>query len=314
MIKNKWYAILESKELKKDTPLYTMRMGKKLCLWRDTKNNIACIEDKCCHRGASIGAGFISGDNVACPFHGFEYDKNGKVVLIPANLKDQKVPYNFEVESFIVREEYDFIWLWYGDKDKVEGDVSFPDSLKNKKFSYQSLKDNWTNHYSRCIENQLDIVHVPFVHKTTIGKYAKKVIENLVVEVEDEKLIRFYTKNEKNKDDYKKYTYLEFYFPNTWQNIITESMRVFACFAPVDDNNTVIYIRYYQKIITTPVFRDIFNFSGIKYSKKVLEQDKNVVRTQSSTATKHNTEGEHLIMGDKPIIEYRNLRDKLKAK
>lgn len=39
MIKNMWYLILDSKELK-NKPLGITRFGEKLVLWRDNQNNI----------------------------------------------------------------------------------------------------------------------------------------------------------------------------------------------------------------------------------------------------------------------------------
>ena len=46
-----WYGVLDSKEVKKNKPLFAKRLNKNLVLWRDENNNICCIEDKCCHRG-----------------------------------------------------------------------------------------------------------------------------------------------------------------------------------------------------------------------------------------------------------------------
>lgn len=322
MIYNSWYVIASSKEIKKDKPLFLTRLNKKLALWRDTKGEVCCIDDKCCHRGASISHGKIIGDNIACPFHGFQFDKSGKTITIPANGKCEKVGNAYKVQGYKIKEEYDFIWLWYGESDKAHDILPFPDNLKDKSFSYSSLVDYWNCHYSRCIENQLDPVHVPFVHSTTIGKGNKTVINGPVVELEKEnRLLRFYVENvtdhcqkallDSQMTNYKEKTYIEFYFPNTWQNIISKKMRVFIAFSPVDENNTVIYLRYYQNIITAPIVKELFNLSGIKYSKIILNQDKKVVMTQPKEATSSNMH-EILIRGDRPISEYRQFRDSLK--
>ncbi len=50
MIYNMWYGVLDSKEVKKNKPLFAKRLNKNLVFWRDENNNICCIEDKCCHR------------------------------------------------------------------------------------------------------------------------------------------------------------------------------------------------------------------------------------------------------------------------
>ena len=197
----------------------------------------------------------------------------------------------------------------------------FPDDLKDKKFSYSTIKDEWHNHYTRCIENQLDVVHIAFVHSNTIGRGNKTVVNGPLVEIEND-ILKFYVNNvidkgqkalsasEMNKEDFKYFLY--FYFPNTWQNYIFEKMRIFGVFAPVDDENTVIYMRFYQKIINMPIVKSIINIIGKKYSDIVLKQDKNVVKTQSSKESYLGMKEEKLISGDKPIIIYRSTRDKLK--
>ena len=243
--------------------------------------------------------------------------------MIPANGKNTQVDERFFVESYEVRELYGLIWLWYGDKDKINDKIMFPDDLKDKKFSYSTIRDEWHNHYTRCIENQLDVVHVAFVHYNTIGKGNKTLVNGPLVELnEDTNTLKFYVNNvidngqkalsesEMKKEDFKYFLY--FYFPNIWQNYIFEKMRVFGVFAPVDDENTVIYIRFYQKLVNIPIIKNIVNFIGKKFSAYVLKQDKDVVKTQSSKESYLGMKEEKLIPGDMPIIAYRSHRDKLK--
>ncbi|PMP81182.1 MAG: aromatic ring-hydroxylating dioxygenase subunit alpha, partial [Caldisericum exile] len=72
MIKNQWYVVLSSKELK-DKPIGLTRFGEKLVMWR-TKNGIACIRDICAHRGASLSRGKIVEGHIQCPFQRLQYD------------------------------------------------------------------------------------------------------------------------------------------------------------------------------------------------------------------------------------------------
>ena len=318
MIYNQWYLILESKELKKNKPLRVKRLNETLALWRDGKGSICCIADQCCHRGASLGCGKIENGNLQCPFHGFIFDQTGNVRLIPANGKIKPVPETMKVHSYSTYEAYGFIWIWWGDDKKMGNEPFFFSELKN--FSYSSLKDNWKVHYSRAIENQLDVVHLPFVHKTTIGRGNKTLVNGPVV-VREGELLTFYVKNEIDDGktiplkpdeiaDYQDLFHLSFHYPNIWQNYISEKLRIFAAFVPVDEENTVIYIRYYQNIITFPPLRNLMNTIGKLSSLIILRQDKRVVEEQlpKKSGTKMN---EHLIMGDKPIVEYRIHRQEL---
>ena len=63
----------------------------------------------------------------------------------------------------------------------------FPGELDG--FVYSEIEDHWNTHYSRAIENQLDVVHVPIVHYNTIGRGNKTLINGPKVIFEDGNLI-----------------------------------------------------------------------------------------------------------------------------
>ena len=318
MIYNQWYVILESKELKKRKPLKVRRFSEYLALWRDESNNVCCIADKCCHRGVSLSCGRIINGKLECPFHGFIYDKSGEVRTIPANGKSSPVPEVMKVRAYKTFEAYGLIWLWWGDDDKMTPEPFFFKELEH--FSYSTFKDHWKVHYSRAIENQLDVVHLPFVHKTTIGRGDKTLVNGPVV-IREGELITFYVNNVKDdgnsvpmKPDeivgYENFFHLQFHYPNIWQNYISDKIRAFAAFVPVDEENTVIYIRYYQNLIKIPILKELFNYTGKISSIIILRQDKRVVITQLPKKSVLITD-ERLIIGDKPIIEYRKHRQEL---
>lgn len=318
MIYNQWYIILESKELKNHKPLEIKRLNENLVLWRDEKGTVCCIADRCCHRGASLSCGKIVKGNLECPFHGFIYDEKGRVQVIPANGKKRPLPETMKVAGYKTFEAHGFIWLWWGDDDKITEEPFFFKELEH--FSYSGLKDHWNVHYSRAIENQLDVVHLPFVHKTTIGRGNKTLVNGPVVIREDE-LITFYVSNTEDDGktlplkpneipDYKKLFHLYFHYPNIWQNYISDKIRILAAFVPVDEENSIIYIRYYQDLIKIPLLRELFNYIGKVTSIIILKQDKRVVIKQLPKKSDLRMD-EKLIIGDGPIIEYRKHRNEL---
>jgi len=233
MIYNQWYIVLESKELQKTRPLKLKRFNEHLAMWRDKANSVCCISDTCCHRGVSLSCGKIKNGNLECPFHGFIFDKSGAVASIPANGKNNPVPKIMKVKSYKTYEAYGFIWIWWGDDDKVTGKPFFFKELED--FSFSSFKDHWNVHYSRAIENQLDVVHLPFVHRSTIGRGNKTLINGPVV-IRDNELITFYVNNVKDDGntsplkpdeikDYQNFFHLQFHYPNIWHNFISEKIR-----------------------------------------------------------------------------------------
>lgn len=319
MIKNQWYAVLDSKELKKNKPIGVTRFSQKLVFWRDELDNISCIFDKCCHRGASLALGKVENNHIECPFHGFKYDSSGKVISIPANGKDKQVPSNFKVNSYIAKEAYGFIWVWYGDPRENLPEIKFFEELKES-FSYGGFSEHWGVHYTRAIENQLDVVHLPFVHNTTIGRGNKTLVNGPVVKWKED-LMTFYVKNEEDDgqtpqkpdeiEEYEKLFSLQLQMPNLWQNIISDKVRIVAAFAPVDEENTKIYLRFYQSFMKFPFLKQIINSLSNITNKIILHQDRRVVLTQLPKKSEL-TMGENLIQGDLPIIEFRRKREALK--
>ena len=289
MIRNQWYAVLNSKEVPKNRLTGVKRLGEKLAFWRTDKNEIVCIADKCCHRGASISTGKLVDGKAQCPFHGFQYDENGRVRLIPANGKAAPVPERYRVASYPAKDMYGFIWIFWGDNGLSVSEPAFFEDLKQG-FYYSEIRDHWPMHYTRCIENQMDVVHLPYVHHNTIGRGKQTVVYGPKVRWEGNELTWFVknvvddgTELAKSADEMGReedlFT-LKLIMPNIWHNIIADKVRIFAAFAPIDDENTMIYVRFYQSFMPIWGLRHIIGFAGNLSSRIILKQDKRVVVTQ----------------------------------
>ncbi len=299
------------------------RLGEKLVLWRTKENEIICLKDKCAHRGAALSGGQLcrGSETVECPFHGLQYDASGKCVVIPANGKNAIVPEQFKVHSYPIREAHDFIWMWWGDLKEDYPPLPFFNDI-DKEFSYKTYTETWPVHYSRAIENQLDVVHLPFVHYNTIGRGHRTLVHGpLVEEMKDKSGFRVWVYNEKDDGEKKPYTpeefpeefktfYIQFKFPHLWENNIGNSVRVFLAFVPIDEEHTLFYMRFYQKVVRMPLLKNLISWFGVKSSIIILHQDKSVVITQQPIKTALKM-GEKLIQGDSPILFYRKRRQEL---
>ncbi len=168
MIRKQWFVVLESKQVKKK-PIGVTRLGEKLVFWRGKGGKVNCAVDCCPHRKIALSLGEVHEDHIQCPFHGFEYDNSGRCVHIPANGVGGRIPGSVVLDSYPTFEDQGFIWIWWGDDppEDLQPPVFF-DNLDDT-FVYSSVQDPWKSHYSRAIENQLDVVHLPFIHHNTIG-------------------------------------------------------------------------------------------------------------------------------------------------
>ena len=327
MIPNQWYVILSSKEVKKNRVLGVKRLGQNMVVWRDSKGIPGVALDKCPHRGIKLSCGKVHHDHLQCPFHGFEYDQTGKCKFIPANGKATPVPEQIRATAYQVKEANGFIYLWWEDPAAgLTRQVSPTENLPwftdlDDSLVWTAMTDHWKAHYSRVIENQLDVVHVPFIHRTTIGRGIGPVVNGPYTKVFDHGL-SFWPGNEqdhgqtplrpdKMPEPSKKGTFLTFLFPNLWQNHIMDSMRIVVAFVPVDEHNTILYLRTYQKMVKIPVLKETYFLITKLFNLIVLHQDRRVVETHQPQATQLKMD-ENLISGDFPIILYRKRREELK--
>jgi phenylpropionate dioxygenase-like ring-hydroxylating dioxygenase large terminal subunit len=314
MFRNHWYAILDSRELGRGRPVGVKRLGEELVVWR-AADGVHCVADKCAHRGASLAAGCLAGERVRCPFHGLEFDGGGRCTLIPANGKAAPVPENFRVVSYPAREEHGFVWIWWGEPRETLPSLPFFDDLREG-LSWSGCADPWPVHFTRAVENQLDVAHLPFVHHNTIGRDGKTLVHGPLVRVDGDDM-KFWILSETDHgqmlmkpaefpEPREGQFHIHFRFPNLWQNWIGPKLRVFVSFTPVDEENTVLYMRFYQGFLRVPLLRGLVNRIGLFYSKIILHQDRRVVITQRPKRT-WLAMGENLFPADLPIVEFRRM-------
>lgn len=301
------------------------RLGEKLVFWRDGNGVISCLRDWCVHRGVKLSKGKIINHHLQCPFHGFEYDTSGKVTVIPANGKKASVPKAFKATSYPTHEGHGFIWIWYGENppENLEPPRFFLDI--DESFSYSEIQDPWNIHYSRAIENQLDVVHLPFVHADSIGRGNRTVVDGPGLKWIDPNMFYVYTHNrvddsvpplkpsefpvnQQPEPSFK----LEFIFPHLWQNHFGDTSCIVVAFVPIDHEHSRLYLRFYQKFIRVPLFRDLVNWLAMPLNIRILHQDRRVVETQEPKASYLKMD-EQLIRGDHPIVEYRRRRAELQT-
>ena len=321
MIPNQWYVVLDSKQVKRK-PVGVTRMGEKLVFWRDGEGRVVSLRDRCVHRGVQLSKGKIIDAHLQCPFHGFEYNASGQVTKIPAYGAGAPIHERFRVSAYPTHEARDFIWVWWGDEppEDLEPPRFFDDI--DDSFRIGRTIDAWDAHYSRVIENQLDVVHLPFVHYNTIGRGDRTVVDGPGLEWVDEGMFFVYAFNRQDDgtpprkpaevpvpDPSREYK-LEFIFPNLWQNHISVDLRIVAAFVPVDEEHTLLYLRTYQRFLTLPVLGKLVALLSMIGNLYIAHQDRRVVVTQQPKPSAL-VMGEKLIQGDHPIVAYRRRRQEV---
>ncbi|MEO8307197.1 MAG: aromatic ring-hydroxylating dioxygenase subunit alpha [Pseudomonadota bacterium] len=309
--RNHWYPLLQCRDVGRK-PFGAQRLGMKLVFWRSSDGQIHGQSDRCPHLGASLSAGRIENDCIVCPFHGFHYDGLGRCTHIPSVGKSGKIPRGLTVQSFAVREAHGFVWLWLGAPETASAQLPWFDQLDEKWRSYTIAVD-WPVHCTRAIENQLDVAHLPFVHRTTIGGGSRTLVEGPYVQA-SEAGIRVWPSNRKDDGPAREMAELasaasgrepglEFLYPGIWLLNIGPRFKNFIAFVPINEQTTRYYLRVYHQIGPRLIERPL-GWLLSQSNRFILNQDKRVVVTQTP-ASSEEAASDRLVGADRAINEFR---------
>ena len=177
-----WYAIMPMYHLKDGPKPFTL-LGQPIVLFLDDKGEPAALEDRCCHRTARLSKGWCNNGHVVCGYHGWEYDRDGKLVMVPQFPFEQPIP-EARARAFRARQRYGYVWVAL---DEPLSDI--PDIPEDGKPGYRRIHqfyDTWNTAALRLMENSFDNAHFAFVHKSTFGDISQPKPEKYeIVETEE---------------------------------------------------------------------------------------------------------------------------------
>ncbi|MDU6141413.1 Rieske 2Fe-2S domain-containing protein [Bradyrhizobium sp.] len=167
----------------KDGPKPFTLLGQPIVLFLDDKGEPAALEDRCCHRTARLSKGWCNNGHVVCGYHGWEYDRDGKLVMVPQFPFEQPIP-EARARAFRARQRYGYVWVAL---DEPLSDI--PDIPEDGKPGYRRIHqfyDTWNTAALRLMENSFDNAHFAFVHKSTFGDISQPKPEKYeIVETEE---------------------------------------------------------------------------------------------------------------------------------
>ena len=164
MLINLWY-VAEWSDAVKDKPVKVKLLGQNFVLYRDDKGKVHCLSDVCLHRGGSLSGGPIHGDCVACPYHGWRYNGEGRVTFIPTRGETGDVPDRARIDAYPTEERYGMIWVFLGDLPEEERYPIPPfEEYGAPGWKAVTSEYTWKAAAARVVENGIDMAHASFVH------------------------------------------------------------------------------------------------------------------------------------------------------
>ena len=171
------------------------------------------------------------------------------------------------------------------------------ENLQGRPLARHVLRVTWPTHFTRAVENQLDYAHLPYVHRRTIGRFAR-VGAQPRVECHQHGIRWDFGEGRPG--------FIEYRFPNLWQNCIRPGVSITLAFVPVDEGHTDLYLCSHLASMAArlPGLGPILGWLVNRLNRMVLDEDRRVVLTQAPLDSLEATD-EILVGSDRAIRWFR---------
>ena len=318
-LRHYWHPVAVSTDVTTE-PQQVRLLGEPIVLYRDDEGPVALV-DRCVHRGAALSRGCIRDGELMCPYHGWQYDRSGRVSFIPALGQNGAIPSQAKVRRHRVREQYGAVWVAL--EEPVADPPPWPDDDWNNPDRRVFMVGTWRWQASagRMVENAADFAHFNFVHagftELADGPYIKPFEIKLTDDgmnyaYDDGVLVREYT------------LHLPFALHDrksvvaaaggiTWSeqgdSRAGDITTISSVASPVDRAETLIFV-YLSRNHSLDVPDEDF---AVGFDE-IMEQDRTVVEDQDPVELPLDPRSElHLKLADGASIVYRRLMRELAA-
>jgi nitrite reductase/ring-hydroxylating ferredoxin subunit len=163
-----WFAVAWSQHLSVGAVVAHRAFGRDLVLWRD-EDGAAHVHDAFCpHLGAHLGhGGRVAGGELVCPFHGWEFDADGRNTCIPYS---ERTNAKARLRTYPVLERNGLVMVWYHPNDTPpEWDIPVVDEFAPEPAEFAPAVCRYfviDTAWQEMAENGVDAAHFRYVHGT----------------------------------------------------------------------------------------------------------------------------------------------------
>lgn len=162
---NGWYKLCSSDDLAAGQVKYVEAVGQHFAVFRGDDGKVGVLDAFCPHLGANLAVGgTVSGNQLVCPFHRWEFDTSGAVTSIPYA---KKIPKVARTHSWPTVEYYGMICA-YVDEERRDPPYHPPHipELDDGRFKFrgQFRAKDVRMHIQEFAENSVDFQHFDPLH------------------------------------------------------------------------------------------------------------------------------------------------------
>ena len=161
-----WFSVGYTSELNPGDLKPLHYFDKHLILFRDEHGKACVLDAFCPHLGAHLGhGGTVTDGKVACPFHAWEFDGQGKCAHIPYG---EKIPKRASLKAWEVQEKNGHIYVWHDEagRDPMWFIPELPEYESDEWRDLRTAKWTINTCNQEMAENQVDAAHFLYVHGT----------------------------------------------------------------------------------------------------------------------------------------------------
>ena len=319
-----WYAVMPMSKLGDGPKPFTL-LGENIVLWRDANGQPVALQDRCAHRTSRLSSGRLVEGNIACAYHGWQYDRDGKCVRMP-QLHEPERTGGFRIPAYRCTERYGQVWVCQGDPIAPIPEIPHYGAA-GWRFIHERY-DIWHTAALRIIENAFDNAHFSYVHQKSFGFAERPEPAPLALRPTEWGFLMDSTVPVRGTEDLKKAINirdsaeqageLERVYEKEWLMPFSVRMTlsyanglkhiIVAWITPVDDQHTL----FNQFVLRNDSEADAPAADVIAWDVKVTSEDRAILETTDWDVPLDTRSGEERNMPiDRPGIELRRRLHKL---
>jgi len=162
LLRRYWQPIAAAVELEKRWTKKVRLLGENLVLFRDRGGKLGLIEEQCPHRRASFLHGIPTEEGIRCPYHGWEFNAQGKCLSQPNEPENCAFRDKVATTAYPVEELGGLIWAYLGPEPRplLPRFDGFVHEGTIRMMGRALLPVNWL----QIMENSMDPIHTEWLH------------------------------------------------------------------------------------------------------------------------------------------------------
>jgi phenylpropionate dioxygenase-like ring-hydroxylating dioxygenase large terminal subunit len=160
-VRSLWYMAAWEEEVVGGALLGRTLLDEDWLIFRKQDGGYAMLSGLCPHRFAPLHKGKRTGDTIACPYHGLEFEPDGACSRNPFG---DTVPPHARLKTLPIVARDGILWFWPGDAEMADP-ATIPDfSMIDAQGPVVRGKTLFKANYELITDNLLDLSHVEFIH------------------------------------------------------------------------------------------------------------------------------------------------------